>query len=1069
ESLSHAPSDKHVYIGVDVTDDSVDSLPENIHIDTEDLKKLNIEDLATLLKLDIYINNDGVTAKDYYDRNALLVAFASQNYSSVEDWHMPASDECWYRTSLQLVEDPFNRHIMALFEVQNITELKARELMLLKQAKYDNITGLYNFSATEDLIRHKLQENIPSAFLFTIEIDNYSAISADIGLAGTSVLLHDFADILKSIYKEPAVAGCVSKSQFLVYSSEITSIPMFEESWKKLQQAAAAITVDGNALNITCSVGAALVYESCFDFSVLFNRADLSLYHARIQGGNTFCVYSLSQWSSSSDIEAQRTALMMLSNKSSKKHKYDTNNFVSFDSMLQWLVQNHLILISESTMLKGAYDFLLLVDPVSHEIEYIERGKPSKFKNEMNSWKGKKCYEVLLNEKGGKNDNYCKNCKKCENGQFSIHQLYLEILKKDYVVYEKNIEYQGKTKHLIVFTHVENIDESTKILQQSFINQSFLFDCIQPAFDLENDVRLYVESVLKKLCAFFNCECGFVCTFAHTIGTVQYNIPKSQYLPTALDISQSTIDKWYDMASANSMGFVFSTVDIKQENKVIYNYFVQRDIESVCLIPIWCENRINGFLELRNGKVNLSGMPFVLNSISVSLGTYINRIIRQEENELQFFHDSLTGYLNFSGFQREVRRILSRNKTDNFSMWYCDIKRFKYINDSYGFDAGNSFLRYWADHIASKLQEDETFCRVSGNNFCLLLHYQNINELVDKFYKMEHSLSQFFEHFYDRAYEIELVAGIYLFKAGSEDASIDEMLNRASMAQRNVKPLHGSNLGFYTEKMREQALRDIMLEREMEEALENEEFEIYLQPKVCINKDAYGAERFHAEALVRWVRNGKIFASPAEFIPLFEKSDKIIKLDRYVFEKSFQMVRRFKEAGLPVSIAVNASRISLLHSDFVTTYADLLDKYQIEEGEVEIEFTESVAVNELEPLIDLLHRLKAYGCICEMDDFGAGYSSLNVLQRLPLNGLKIDQRFFLEFDSLEKQAAVIASIVDMARRLDMMTIAEGIETEDQVEMLKNLKCDYIQGYIFAKPMKENDFVDYISSKTSTVA
>lgn len=1070
ESLTFGPSVKHIYIGVDVTDDSIDSVPESMPIDLADLKKLNIDEFAELLKLELYSNEEGVTAKEHYTRNALLVSFASQNYSSIDDWHTAESDDMrWYRVSLQLVEDPFNRHIMALFEVQDITELKTRELSLLKQAKYDNITGLYNFSATEDLIRHKLQENIQAATLFTVEIDNFGVNSSNVGLVKTSQLLRSFADILKGIYAEPAIVGCVSKSQFLVYSSKITSIPMFEESWKELQNACSSVTVDGETLGITCSVGVALVHDSCSDFSVLFNRADLSLYHARMQGGNTFCVYSLSQWSNVSSLESQRTALMMLSNTSSKKHKYDTSNFVPFDVLLQWIVQNNLLLISESTMLNGPYDFLLLVNPETHEIEYIETGKQSKFKSEMKSWQKKKCYELLLNEKGSKGDSYCKTCRKCEKGQFSIHQLYLEILKKDYIVYEKNIEHEGLTKHLIVFTHVEDISESTKILQQSFASQSFLFECIQPGFDTESDVRLYVENVLKKLCAFFDCESAFVCTFSHSIGTVQYNIPKNQYLPTALDISQSTIDKWYEKSSANSMGLIFNTEDIKQKDKVIYNYFVQRGIESVCLIPIWCENRINGFLELRNGKINLSGMPFVLNSISVSLGTYINRIIHQEENELQFFHDPLTGYLNFSGFQREVRRILSKNKKANFSLWYCDIKRFKYINDSYGFDAGNSFLRYWADHIASKLQDDETFSRISGNNYCLLLNYQNINELVDRFYRMERSLSQFFDRFYDRPYEIELVAGIYLFKPGSEDASIDEMLNRASMAQRNVKPLHGSNMGFYTEKMREQALRDIMLETEMENALANNEFEIYLQPKVCINKDADGSDRFHAEALVRWVRDGKIFASPGEFIPLFEKSDKIIKLDRYVFEKAFQMVRRFRDSGLPVSIAVNASRISLLHSDFVNTYAELLKKYQIEDGEIEVEFTESVAVNELEPLIDLLHRLKEYGCICEMDDFGAGYSSLNVLQRLPLNGLKIDQRFFLEFDSLEKQAAVIASIVDLARRLEMTTIAEGIETEDQVEMLRNLKCDYIQGYIFAKPMKENDFVDYISSKPSTVA
>ncbi|MCQ2580474.1 MAG: bifunctional diguanylate cyclase/phosphodiesterase [Treponemataceae bacterium] len=1071
EVLTLAPTKKHLYFSLDVTDNVVDSLPEYMSISTVNHKNMKIEELAELMQLQTYKNKDGVTAIERYTRNNLLVLFATQNYVSDEDWYIEHGGKTfWFNSNLQLVEDPFNRHILALFEVRNITEEKTKELKFWEQSRYDKLTGLYNFAAAEELIRNKLGKNVSAAILFVIEIDNFNNISSILEYDKINDFLKKFAELLRVTFEEPDIVASVSMSQFMIYTEKITSVPMFENALRDLQKkvSSSSISQEYENFKLSCSVGAALVTETAYDFSVLFNRVDLSLYHARSQGGNIYCLYSLSQLNNNSAAETRRNALMMLEKGGYRNLPVPENKLaVSFEEVFQWILQHHLMPISEVTMLDSPYDFLMLVNPGTHVIEYVEISRLCKDSSEFESLRGRKCYEPVLG-KGRKyidEHSFCEKCTKCQQQVSSVRKISLKLLNRDYIVYEKNIIYNGQPMHLQVFKYAADSSETaTDLLKQNFSNQAFVISCMQT--DSTADETSYIENILKKVCNFFGCESGFVCTFANSIGSVRYNIPQNQAVPTALDISQSLIDRWIENLNSSAIAFIFSTEAIKNENEVMYGYFKSRGITSVAITPIFCENVINGFLVLRNGSTNMIEMPFILNNISRTLGVYVSRIIREEESELQFFYDSLTGYLNFTGFQREIKRIFDKKTGDNFSLWYCDIKRFKFINDSFGFDVGNNFLRYFADIIASNLSENETFCRASSNNYCLLLRYQNINELVDRFNLMNRSLSEFFERFYENSYSAELAAGVYLFNVEDGNETLDEMLNRASMAQRNIKPLPGSNIGFYTEKMREQALKDIILETEMDAAIENEEFEIYLQPKVCINKDAEGSERFHAEALVRWVRDGEIFASPGDFIPLFEKSDKIIELDRYVFKKACKMVHRFRDAGLPVSIAVNISRVSLLHTNFVSTYADLIKQNGIKDGEIEIEFTEGVAVTELEPLIELMNELKKLGCICEMDDFGAGYSSLNVLQRLPLNGLKIDQKFFLEFDSVERQKVVVASILDMAQRLEMTTIAEGIETKDQVEMLKNLKCDYIQGFYFGKPMKEADYLKFISAYSS---
>ena len=281
------------------------------------------------------------------------------------------------------------------------------------------------------------------------------------------------------------------------------------------------------------------------------------------------------------------------------------------------------------------------------------------------------------------------------------------------------------------------------------------------------------------------------------------------------------------------------------------------------------------------------------------------------------------------------------------------------------------------------------------------------------------------------------------------------MIDRANMAQKSIKEQIGSQMTFYTEEIRNQTIKETEMEALGKEALEKEEFVIFMQPKVNIQEGNIIAG---AEALVRWNSSQRGMISPGEFIPLFEKTGLVVDLDRYMFEKACQWLRNYLDAGRPaLNVAVNVSRLGLFQEDFVEYYSGIKQKYRIPDFLLELEFTESVMLDDSSAFKNVVEILKKNGFRCSLDDFGSGYSSLNVLKNLSIDILKLDILFFKEGTDLRREQVVIANTVAMAKELNIRTIAEGVEDTEQVEFLKSIGCDVVQGYVFSRPMPLMEF------------
>lgn len=417
--------------------------------------------------------------------------------------------------------------------------------------------------------------------------------------------------------------------------------------------------------------------------------------------------------------------------------------------------------------------------------------------------------------------------------------------------------------------------------------------------------------------------------------------------------------------------------------------------------------------------------------------------------------DQLTGGKNKNRFFRDCEKISKKISPEKLAMVVLDIDKFKYINDRLGYDEGDRILVRIHKTLADCLDKEEPFARISEDNFACLL-----KNAPDK--DLEMRLHEVFTEFNRRnsffiKYPVNFSAGICrLGQCRGKFDSIDftTAIDRCKLAKKSIKNKHNSDVAFYDGKIREVSLREKDFENAMPQALENREFECYLQPKYGTNS----REIVGAEALIRWNSKEFGFVCPGDFIPLAEKNGFVVELDFFILEEVCKMLRRWLDNGkTPIVISVNQSRLHINDDDYIWRLREIVDKYEIPYEYIELELTESVFTEDAERMIAIMKKLHEIGFKLSIDDFGSGYSSLNLLKDIPADVLKIDREFFNGTVNSKKGRAVISSVVDMAKNLEMNVISEGVETQDQIDFLQEINCNMVQGFYFSKPMKLKDF------------
>ena len=412
----------------------------------------------------------------------------------------------------------------------------------------------------------------------------------------------------------------------------------------------------------------------------------------------------------------------------------------------------------------------------------------------------------------------------------------------------------------------------------------------------------------------------------------------------------------------------------------------------------------------------------------------------------QFQYDRLTGLYSKEFFYQKVWERLNEDPDQAYTIVCFNIESFKLYNDSFGRGAGDRLLKGIAEGLRSLVGENGFCGRYGADRFlCLYKQEQKIEDC-----------KLFFEKAYldcsEKIKNVSMKWGIY--EITDRTVPVEQICDRALLAVDSIKGQYNIHFAIYDDNLRSKLLREKAIEDAMETALAERQFIVYLQPKYRLNDGCM----IGAEALVRWIHPEWGFMSPGEFIPLFEKNGFIPCLDQYVWEQVCMLLRDWREKGYTLfPISVNVSRADVYQSRLSDALCELVQKYEIDPAYLHLEITESAYTESPDQIISSVEELHKLGFIIEMDDFGSGYSSLNLLSQMTLDVLKLDMKFIQNEMAKPEEQSVLVDIISMAHKMHLNVVAEGVETEEQMKRLQKAGCDYAQGYFLAKPMPVAEF------------
>ena len=499
---------------------------------------------------------------------------------------------------------------------------------------------------------------------------------------------------------------------------------------------------------------------------------------------------------------------------------------------------------------------------------------------------------------------------------------------------------------------------------------------------------------------------------------------------------------------------------IDNDESVFSKFRYQGTAYQIYLNPIglngwylFCVDTMQGVNAPIYQMINVTRAIFIgVLCLSVFLLIYGYRMLRKNHKQLieLAYYDSLTGAYNTVRFMQEMKDALSG--PEKYSVCVLNIHQFKFINEIFGRAQGDKLLCHISQVLKESVNLGEYFCRDTGDFFWMILKGQNEEAIRERLYEMMEKISRFSlsQH---HNYQIMIYCGVAVRR---DDSSAEMMMTHAMFALQTAKGTDRNNVWFYDVELHKQETLQNYIESHMHQALKDKEFRMFLQPKMDMRTGKLGG----AEALVRWIPKDGTIIYPNQFIPLFESNGFCSSLDMYMVENVCRKIREWIDAGItPVPISVNQSKILFYEEDYVENLCAALERYRIPGDLITLEILEGLAAGNIDELNEKIDQLKEKGFRISMDDFGSGYSSFNILGKLHIDELKMDRVFLSAITGKEdeRQKIIMAQVVDLAKKLRISTVAEGVETKENETLIRTLGCGYGQGYYYSRPIDEDEF------------
>jgi diguanylate cyclase (GGDEF)-like protein len=421
-------------------------------------------------------------------------------------------------------------------------------------------------------------------------------------------------------------------------------------------------------------------------------------------------------------------------------------------------------------------------------------------------------------------------------------------------------------------------------------------------------------------------------------------------------------------------------------------------------------------------------------------------VVSLEHEKYRASHDILTGLLNKEQFYIETAKLIKENRDVKYCLVCSNIKDFKFVNELFGIEKGNEILKKQAEYMKNIIGEDSLAARLHADRFAICMPRIRFDEDL-----INEAITGIQEAFKNSSLHMHIFVGVYDIHDVQERVSI--MCDKANLASETIKNEYKSSVAYYTEHLLEKSIEERKIIGEFDRALDNEEFVMFLQPQVDVSGKPFGSE-----ALVRWQHPDKGLLAPGVFIDVLEKTGFVYRLDRYMWDKAVKQLAEWKKRGInDYHISVNISTKDFYLIDVYETFVGLVEKYDIDPKLLKLEITETALMSDFNKNMVIIKRLQKYGFDIEIDDFGSGYSSLNMLKDISADVLKIDMGFLRASENEVKGQDILESIIGLANKLGMRVITEGVEKKTQVDMLYDMGCKMFQGYYFSKPIPVDEF------------
>lgn len=505
------------------------------------------------------------------------------------------------------------------------------------------------------------------------------------------------------------------------------------------------------------------------------------------------------------------------------------------------------------------------------------------------------------------------------------------------------------------------------------------------------------------------------------------------------------------VASDESESFVYTNKD-KEKKYVffspIYMNGQRTDLVSVIVTP-W------EYVFERSSKVIIQSIGLIsfMCVIYILVMMYILHQKRINEKKLLIaaYQDELCKIYNRKGFNANAKEFMKKSKHKLCAI-DIDIDNFKMVNGVFGYSFGDEVLKYMANIISEIFSNKGIIGRIDADRFCIITSYKNPNKIFRSIENIAYKLNQ---NFYNKK-DMSISAGIYFMDDIIEEP--EAIFDKTRLAGNSIKSIPKLYYAVYSEEMALEVNQENWLVEEMKKAIKFEDFAVYYQPKFDIISEKISG----SEALIRWPHAEKGYITPGIFIPVAEKTYLIIEIGRFVFQKVCEDIAQWKKEGLnTVQVSVNMSRVELYQPDIIEFIEFTMNKYSISPNDIQIEVTETVAMDEYQHVKEVLNKINEMGISIAIDDFGSGYSSLGCLQIFKIDVLKLDRSFLLNIDNDDKGINIMRGMIEISTELGLDTVCEGIETRDQLEMLKKMKCKYGQGYLFSKPIPKHEYQKFL--------